>query len=42
MYVKFPDLRYVNDNTVSLHVVKFLVPLGPGPALVDALIAQLY
>ena len=42
MYVKFPDLQYVKDNTVYLYVITFLVSTGPGPALVDAVIAQLY
>ena len=42
MFVKFPDLRYVKDNTISLHVITFLVSAVPGPALVDAVIAQLY
>ena len=39
---------YAKDNTFSvlfdssLHVITFLVSAGPSPALVDAVIAQLY
>ena len=33
---------FVGDNTIFLHVITFLASAAPGPALVDAVIAQLY
>ena len=40
--VGFTYSCYRNKNTVHLRVITFLVSAGPGPALVDAVIAQKY